>query len=214
MQICFVPTTFWWFTANEQPSVKMTQDGEATAQQLKHDKTTTWLLKWPKVLLLIWSQNQHGSLLWSLYPWVIGPETLWSPLKGILLSAALKWRKSSATEKLRRKGKKKNPTKQNPPQQPRNPCTSYTWGRKRLSYLKGPSVLHRPYSPTLWVMTGQELTEQMCTFLFLWVFKRYMPACTHLHFWGFQSSNSVIWDLRTVLKIISQLSLHVLIDHS
>lgn len=134
--------------------------------------------------------------------------------KGDLAVCSIEVKEIFSNWKAQKEGKKKNPTKQNPPQQPRNPCTSYTWGRKRLSYLKGPSVLHRPYSPTLWVMTGQELTEQMCTFLFLWVFKRYMPACTHLHFWGFQSSNSVIWDLRTVLKIISQLSLHVLIDHS
>lgn len=43
----------------------------------------------------------------------------------------------------------------------------------------------------------------------------YMPACTHLHFWGFlsQSSDTASWDLDTVLKLIYQMSLHVLIHH-
>lgn len=38
-------------------------------------------------------------------------------------------------------------------------------------------------------------------FLISMGFKRYMPACTHLCFWGFlsQSSNSVSWDLWVLL---------------
>lgn len=86
-------------------------------------------------------------------------------------------------------------------------------GQKETVFFKRAKCAAQTRQSHTVAITGQELTERMWTFLFLWVFKRYMPACTHLCFWEFlsQSSNSVSWNLGTVLKLISQLSLHVLI---